>query len=42
MLKRPFLLKVNLPSALLSAEFIVPTDDSVTAEMEAARVLVLR
>jgi hypothetical protein len=42
MLNRPFLLKLNLPSALLRAEFMVPTEDSVTAEMEAARVLVLR
>jgi hypothetical protein len=40
MLKRPLRLKLNFPSALRRALFMVPTDDSVTADIEAARVLV--
>ena len=42
MLKRPFLPKEKRPRALRSAVFMVPTDDSVAADMDAARVLVLR
>ena len=42
MLKRLFLPKLNLPIAERSAEFMVPTEDEVAAEMEAARVLDLR
>lgn len=41
-LNMPRLPKEKRPSADLRAVFIVPTDDSVAAEMEAARVLVLR
>jgi hypothetical protein len=42
MLKRLFLAKLKRPRALRSAVFIVPTEDSVAADMDAARVLVLR
>ena len=42
MLKRPFLVKLKRPRALRRAVFMVPTEDSVAADMEAARVLVLR
>lgn len=41
-LNMPFLPKENRPSAERSALFIVPTEDSVAADMEAARVLVFR
>jgi hypothetical protein len=39
-LKTPFLAHENRPSAERSAVFIVPTDESVAVDMEAARVLV--
>lgn len=42
MLKTPLLPNEKRPNAERRAEFIVPTDDSVAAEMEAARVLDLR
>jgi hypothetical protein len=39
-LKTPFFAQEKRPSADRSAEFMVPTEESVAAEMEAARVLV--
>lgn len=42
MLKMPLLPNEKRPRAERRAEFIVPTEDSVAAEMEAARVLDLR
>lgn len=41
-LNMPRLPNENRPSADRRAVFIVPTEDSVAAEMEAARVLVFR
>lgn len=42
MLNMPCLPKEKRPRADLRAVFIVPTEESVAAEMEAARVLVFR
>lgn len=42
MLKTPLFPNENRPSAERRAEFMVPTEDSVAAEIEAARVLDLR
>lgn len=42
MLKTPFLPNENRPSAERRALFMVPTEDSVAAETEAARVLDFR
>jgi hypothetical protein len=39
-LNTPFFAQEKRPSADLSAEFMVPTEESVAAEIEAARVLV--
>ena len=41
-LNTPFLAREKRPSAERSAVFIVPTEESVAAEIEAARVLVFR
>jgi hypothetical protein len=40
MLKTPFFAQEKRPRAERSAVFIVPTEESVAADMEAARVLV--